>query len=80
MLDFNKIIISYLFCRGICTLGKIFDLREGVAFLEKHKRNQAFSKAVKEMTLAMTNKMNEGVTCAPALKKIFDQYKQFLKN
>lgn len=52
--------ISFFITSACCHVDKIFDLTEGMAFLEKYKnRKSGFVKAVKEMTVVMNLTQSE---------------------
>lgn len=46
-------------CRGMCSFGKIYDLRDGLRFLEKYKTKGRFIKAAKEMAIIIQEQTNE---------------------
>lgn len=65
-----------IFRRGKCSYKDIFNLCDGVTFLEKHKHKNDFVKAVKEMsfTLQENNRNKSILSC-----HTFQVYKRFLE-
>lgn len=43
----------------MCTFGKMYNLREGLSLLEKHKKNNEFNKAAKERAISIRDKTHQ---------------------